>query len=67
MATEIKQQIASLKAQIATFKKQQQGLDKKDPFYQDLEDNIKRMQEELNKLLSENPHDDGTGRKQPHY
>ena len=41
MATEIKQQIASLKAQIATFKKQQQGLDKNDPFYQELDDNIK--------------------------
>tara|TARA_R110002020_G_scaffold33491_3_gene101956 strand:+ start:41685 stop:41882 length:198 start_codon:yes stop_codon:yes gene_type:complete len=58
---ETKKKIAALRAQIAKLEKHMEGA--KGQFKDELTQAIAKLQKELDALLAENPHDDGTGRK----
>ena len=62
---EIKKQISKLRAQIAQLQGNLKGA--KGEFKKDLLSKIAMYQKQLDALLAENPHDDGTGRKPTSY
>jgi len=59
---EVKEQIRRLRLQISNLRDNLKGA--KGDFKEDLQAKITELEAKLAELLAQNPHDDGTGRKQ---
>ena len=68
---EIKKQIAKLRARLKRLNELLKAGDSGEPMgirqRKDVIEEMKQVQAQLDKLLAENPHDDGTGRKPTSY